>query len=373
MAKQQFDDSGDEGGWTAIDPSNLSRSLNNVEKVDYAIEGEDDSDADTNIKVEAKVETKDDDSDENYIIEDEEDEVEEVQEQPAEAEEPDKDIAELEGINTKGAEKRIRQLVQQRKEREARIEEMDDELSRLRSELIKTQQNTKTYELSSLSSKENELEARIKAAENNYLRAYDEGEKEQLLEAQNMLNDAKTDLKIIQARKAQLEAVKEREDYLRTNEYNESQEYQEESRQQPTHQRQQVQADPLAKEWLSNNSWFGKDEVATAVALAVDQKLKNEGYDPQSKEFYNERDRLVREELPHKFNRGTGNTRKPSQVVAGSSRKSSPNKKSSKVKLTQKDVALAKKWGIPLDRYAAEKNKVDSYDGTYTAINTKRV
>lgn len=369
MAKQQFDDSGDEGGWTTIDPSKVSKSLNNVEKVDYAIEGEDDNDADTNIKVEAK----DDDFDENYVIEDEEDEVEEVQEQPDEAEDTGKDIAELEGINTKGAEKRIRQLVQQRKEREARIEEMDDELNRLRSELIKTQQNTKTYELSSLSSKENELEARIKAAENNYLRAYDEGEKEQLLEAQSMLNDAKTDLKIIQARKAQLQAAKEREDYLRTNEYNEDQEYREEPRRQPVRQYQQAQADPLAEEWLSNNSWFGKDEVATVVALAVDQKLKNEGYDPQSKEFYNEIDRLVREELPHKFNRGTGNTRKPSQVVAGSSRKSSPNKKSSKVKLTQQDVALAKKWGIPLDRYAAEKKKVDSYEGTYTAINTKRV
>jgi len=132
---------------------------------------------------------------------------------------------------------------------------------------------------------------------------------------------------------------------------------------------QQVKPDPLAQEWFDKNSWFGKDEIATAVAVAVDQKLKNEGYDPNTKEFYNEIDRLVQQELPHKFNREMDNTTKPSQVVAGTSRKSSPK---NKVRLSKKDVELAKKWGIPLDRYAAEKKKVDNLSGNYTTIETKR-
>jgi hypothetical protein len=213
-------------------------------------------------------------------------------------------------------------------------------------------------------------------AESNYLRAYDDGEKEKLLEAQNVLNDAKTDLKIIQARKAQLEDAREQEESKYTKELEQYQTYQEEQRPAQHQQQQQTQPqaqrnlDLLASEWFEkNSSWFGQDEVATTVALALDQKLKNEGYDPQTKEFYNEIDRLLKAELPNKFNRGT-DAKKPSQVVAGTSRKSSP--KGNKVKLTQKDVDLAKKWGIPLDRYAAEKHKVDNLNGNYTTIETKR-
>ena len=207
------------------------------------------------------------------------------------------------------------------------------------------------------------MNERIKMAESSYLQAYDDGEKDKLLESQNILTDAKTDLKIIQARKAQVEHLQQQEDVDRT------QEAKEEATYQPQPQTQQVKPDPLAQEWFDKNSWFGKDEIATAVAVAVDQKLKNEGYDPNTKEFYNEIDRLVQQELPHKFNREMDNTTKPSQVVAGTSRKSSPK---NKVRLSKKDVELAKKWGIPLDRYAAEKKKVDNLSGNYTTIETKR-
>jgi len=344
MAKKTDD------GWTSIDPK-ASTVLNSVEKVEYNVEGEE---PETEEATSNTTETKEE-PEQNYEIVEEEEEVEVKEE--SQQEEPQ----ELEGINSKGAEKRIRQLVQQRKEREGQIEQMATELDQLRSELVKTQQTTKSYELSSLSSRENELEERIKMAESSYLRAYDDGEKEDLLAAQNMLNDAKTDLKIIQARKAQAEHTKKQEDIDKTKEYKEEQTYQ------PASEPQKV-IDPLAKDWAGRNVWFGKDEVATAVALAVDQKLKAEGYDPNTKEFYNEIDRQVQQELPHKFNRGAGNTKKPSQVVAGSSRKSSPK---NKVRLSQRDVELANKWGIPLDRYAVEKNKVDNLNG-YTTIETKR-
>ena len=53
-------------------------------------------------------------------------------------------------------------------------------------------------------------------------------------------------------------------------------------------------------------------------------------------------------------------------MVAGNSRSSA----SKKVKLTKEDVALAKKWQIPLETYAAEKAKADKADGEYTAIAT---
>ena len=45
------------------------------------------------------------------------------------------------------------------------------------------------------------------------------------------------------------------------------------------------------QDWADNNKWFGDDEVSTAAALAIDQKLKGEGFDPNTKEFYNEIDK----------------------------------------------------------------------------------
>lgn len=275
-------------------------------------------------------------------------------------EEPQQDMEELDGIKTKGAEKRIRQLVSQRKEREEVIAQQNAELAQLRSELLNSQSSNQTMEVDSLGSKEAALQERIKLAENAYLSAYDEGEKEKLLEAQNILQDAKTDLKFVSARKKQLEQIQTQVETNKTVDHQEAQGYT------PQPQQAQQQYDPRAVEWANNNDWFGKDEVTTAVALAIDQQLKTEGYDPSSSDFYDEVDSRLRKELPNKF-RAADNTQKPPQQVAGSSRKSSPSNKR-KVKLSTKDVSLAKKWGIPLDTYAAEKAKVDKVGDGYTAI-----
>ena len=287
-------------------------------------------------------------------------EVEEEEEVEAQPESTSEDtIEELDGIKTKGAEKRIRQLVTQRKEREGVIAQQNEELAKLRAELLNSQTSTQTMEVDSLSSKEAALKERIKLAESAYLQAYDDGEKEKLLEAQNILQDSKTDLKFVSARKKQLEKVQTQAETRRTVDHQEAQGY-------TPQQQQQQDFDPRAVEWAKNNeNWFGKDEVTTAVALAIDQQLKTEGYDPASSDFYDEVDARLRKELPNKF-RAAENTQKPPQQVAGSSRKSSSNKR--KVKLSSKDVSLAKKWGIPLDTYAAEKAKVDKTGDGYTAI-----
>ena len=294
-----------------------------------------------------------------------EEEEEEVIEEP-QPQQQEETIEELDGIKTKGAEKRIRQLVTQRKERENVIAQQNEELAKLRAELLNSQTSKQTMEVDSLGSKESALKERIKLAESAYLQAYDDGEKEKLLEAQNILQDAKTDLKFVSARKKQLEQIQTQAETRQTADHQEAQGY---VPQQQQRQPQSQDYDPLAVEWAKNNeSWFGKDEVTTAVALAIDQQLKTEGYDPSSSEFYEEVDIRLKKELPNKF-RAAENTQKPPQQVAGSSRKSSSNKR--KVKLSSKDVSLAKKWGIPLDTYAAEKAKVDRTGDGYTAIGNK--
>jgi len=286
-------------------------------------------------------------------------EVEEEEVEPQSESTSEEPIEELDGIKTKGAEKRIRQLVTQRKEREGVIAHQNEELAKLRAELLNSQTSTQTMEVDSLGSKEAALKERIKLAESAYLQAYDDGEKEKLLEAQNILQDSKTDLKFVSARKKQLEKVQTQAETRRTVDHQEAQGY-------TPQQQQQQDFDPRAVEWAKHNeNWFGKDEVTTAVALAIDQQLKTEGYDPANSDFYDEVDARLRKELPNKF-RAAENTQKPPQQVAGSSRKSSSNKR--KVKLSSKDVSLAKKWGIPLDTYAAEKAKVDKTGDGYTAI-----
>ena len=293
----------------------------------------------------------------NVEAEVEEEEIEEPLQQQEDT------IEELDGIKTKGAEKRIRQLVQQRKDREGVIAQQNEELSKLRAELLSSNTSKQTLEVDSLGSKEAALKERIKLAESAYLNAYDEGEKEKLLEAQNILQDAKTDLKFVSARKKQLEHIQTQAETLQTVDHQEAQGYAPQPQQQ---QQRQEDYDPRAVDWASKNEWFGKDEVTTAVALAIDQQLKSEGFDPSSSDFYEEVDIRLKKELPHKF-RVADNTQKPPQQVAGSSRKSSSNSKR-KVKLSSKDVSLAKKWGIPLDTYAAEKAKVDKTGDGYTAI-----
>jgi hypothetical protein len=152
--------------------------------------------------------------------------------------------------------------------------------------------------------------------------------------------------------------------------------------QQPVQQQQYQQPvaqqapDPRAQEWAQQNTWFGKDNVMTAAALAIDAELKQEGYSTNDIEFYQEVDKRIRESFPTKF-QDEGNvqdnrqqvTSKPAQVVAGASR-STPNPK--KVRLSKDDVRLANKWGIPLEQYALEKRKATQADGEYTNINTRR-
>ena len=263
---------------------------------------------------------------------------------------------ELEGIETKGAEKRIRQLVKQRKDREEQIQ-----ILRQQNEQLKQAVNTKSTEVTeinklSLNASEKQLEDKIDLARAVYLEAFDEGDKEKVLQAQEMLNEAQGDLKSVSMSKQRYE----RED---------QQKAQQPLAPQPQVTQQQAN-DPKAQEWAADNDWFGKDNVMTAAALAIDAELKGEGYNPNDQDFYTEVNKRIRDSFPQKFGkdkeRVQENTSNPAQVVSGGSR-SSPTSRG-KVKLSQEDLRLAQKWNIPLETYAAEKLKVNQADGEYTDV-----
>ena len=121
---------------------------------------------------------------------------------------------------------------------------------------------------------------------------------------------------------------------------------------QPAPQQAPRAPDPKAEDWASKNEWFGSDEAMTFAAFGLHKRLvEDEGFDPTSNEYYSELDNRIRKEFPHKFKDSTG--KRPVQNVAGSARGSTGRTgRTTKVKLTPSQVAIAKKLGVPLEEYA---------------------
>ena len=117
---------------------------------------------------------------------------------------------------------------------------------------------------------------------------------------------------------------------------------------------QMPQADPMAEEWANKNSWFGSDRAMTFTAFEIHKDLvEKEGYDPKSQEYYQEIDKRIKVDFPHKFgNTESQATNRAVQSVASANRSSKPGRK--QVRLTSSQVAIAKKLGVPLEEYAKQ-------------------
>ena len=112
--------------------------------------------------------------------------------------------------------------------------------------------------------------------------------------------------------------------------------------------------DPRAEDWASKNDWFGKDNAMTYTAFDLHKKLtEQEGFDPNSPEYYAEIDKRIRVDFPHKFgNTNSQESTKPTQTVASAKRSVQHGRKT--VRLTSSQVAIAKKLGVPLEEYAKQ-------------------
>jgi hypothetical protein len=120
---------------------------------------------------------------------------------------------------------------------------------------------------------------------------------------------------------------------------------------------QEPKTDPKAESWAAKNTWFGNDSAMTYTAFDLHKKLvEEEGYDPQSDEYYDEIDKRIRLEFPHKFDRVEANSMeraKPAQTVASAKRPSATGRRKT-VRLTPSQVAIAKRLGVPLEEYAKQ-------------------
>ena len=273
------------------------------------------------------------------------------------------DEPELEGIATQGAEKRIRKLIRQRKERDEEIEKLIEQNNQLQSKLSSKETEVATNVKQNIELSSKQVDDKIELARAAYLNAFDGGDKEQLLSAQEILNQA-------QFEKQRIEDARTALDQYETTQQNQ---------QTVQEQQQEFKPDPKAMRWASENDWFGQDQIMTYGALEIDKQLKEEGYDPSEDEFYEEVNKRLYETFPNKFggepevqnSQPRQQETSPAQVVAGTSR--SPSTSSNrKVKLSPEDIRLANKWKIPLEVYAAEKLKVDKAEGEYTNVATNQ-
>jgi hypothetical protein len=235
--------------------------------------------------------------------------------------------------------KRIDRLTKKMREAERQREEALTYAKNVQTEAETLKSRMSALDTNYVNEYSTRVETQTTAAEEKLARAIEIGDTSGVVEAQRMItklaieNDRAQQARIQQERYAQ-QVQAQRELQVQS----------------PMPQQQPRRPDRKAEEWAAKNDWFGNDEAMTYAAFGVHKKLvEQEGFDPQADEYYNELDRRMREEFPHKLN---GGSKRPAQTVASVSRNTSGRSSGRKVRLTPSQVAIAKKLGVPLEEYA---------------------
>ena len=187
----------------------------------------------------------------------------------------------------------------------------------------------------------------LEMAKRSYKEAYDSGDSDRVLEAQQAITEAT--LRLDKVRNFKLPPLQEEKFEVQR----------EEQYQSPPKPDDKVMA------WQENNPWFGQDEEMTAAALGLHEKLKRQGVVIGSDNYYAALDTTMRKRFPEEFDepeevavkaKEDAPKAKPSTVVAPATRSTA----SKKVKLTTTQVALAKKLGLTPEQYVRELLKMEA-------------
>jgi hypothetical protein len=190
-------------------------------------------------------------------------------------------------------------------------------------------------------------EHELTIAKREYREAYDLGDTDKIIEAQQRMNEAQYKLTQVRNYRPQYDNALQNEEndvYI-----------------QPE-RTQAPKIDRKALAWQDKNSWFGQDEEMTSLALGLHEKLVRAGTDPTSDDYYQSIDKTMRKRFPEYFgddslDEGTPAQRtKPSNVVAPATRSTAPKK----VHLTKTQLALAKKFSLTPEQYAREILKLEN-------------
>lgn len=276
----------------------------------------------------------------------------EVEEQEVEVEEPKQEEQEVvseaseaseEELDSysKGVQSRIKKLTEKYRQEERDKGEAVRLSQQLLEENNKLKGRVKALDTGYLSEYGTRLESQTDAAKRLYKEAYEAGDTDRMLEAQQALSNI---------------AVQQQQ-------YNTAKVRAEQQAKVPVQQQQQAapqqqqqaapQPDERAVEWKNKNNWFGNDRIMTTAAYTLHQQLtEEEGFDPTTEEYYTEVDKRIRTEFPHKFQaaKKTGGGSQVASAGNSASRSKTPGRRS--VKLSHSQVAIAKKLGVPLEEYA---------------------
>jgi hypothetical protein len=247
---------------------------------------------------------------------------------------------------SEGVQKRIKKITWEREEKERqRIEAENLREEALRyAQQVKSENEALRQQLESgksvlLDQAKGRVSAEIEKAKAAYKAAYDSGDPDALLEAEDRLDEL-------------------RDEKRRYENYKPPQQ-QQAPRPAPQPQYEQQTQRPkrpseLALKWAEKNQWFEKDPEITGYAYGLHQRLVTEGVAPDSEEYYTTIHNAVRRVFPDKFDDGPieeAPQRQTGNVVAPAARS---GKKPRKVQLTSTQVSLAKRLGLTNEQYAAQ-------------------
>jgi hypothetical protein len=243
---------------------------------------------------------------------------------------------------------------QERREKEAAVREQQEAIrlaQKMLDENKKLKERLSNGETVYVDTVKSAALAELESAKQDFKSAYESGDADKLLEAQERMTNAK--FKVDKAENYQPQFQKASQE--------------EESVVQSRHT--QVNApDPKAIAWQKQNDWFGSDEEMTSLALGLHEKLVRSGVPAGSDEYYKRIDNTMRKRFPENFEGeqevdaeepAKVNKPKASTVVAPATRSTSPKK----IRISKTQVALAKKLGLTPEQYARELTKLEAQNG----------
>lgn len=286
-------------------------------------------------------------------------------------EEPKSKVGRPKGSKNKKRDKRIQQLVERAKKAEERAEEAEKRNQEFEQKLFNSTKD-------SYSSKQKALENQLESLEKRLEQSLDDGDTAQAVKLQKELTQTMMEYAAIN-----YELQNAPKEYV------------------PRQREAQTNPSDYALEWVDDHPEFNNDIEFRNAALGVNSKLINEGFDPDSEEFYQELDKRLSRRYPEfydinsedmvQLDSGNKNPRASRssetenieseddypQTVAGASRtpngstsvkKSRKNSKNTVI-LTEEDKAIMQNWGIDPIQYAKRKKLMENSEkGDYVPI-----
>lgn len=233
--------------------------------------------------------------------------------------------------------KRIRQLRagyhEERREKERVLREQQEALNYARQVAEQNrmlQERLSQGERVLVEASKEKHDAILSQAEREYKEAYEAGDTEKMIAAQRKLSEAVVGKREVENYRPQYQAPLQQP------------QYEVETRQQP-----QVVPDERTRQWVAQNQWFDQDPVMRGAAFGIHDQLVQSGYVAGSDAYFEQLDARIRDSFPAKFR----SSKPAANVVAPASRGTAGSKK---ITLTKTQVAIAKRLGVPLEKYAEQ-------------------